>query len=166
VGLITNPSGVTRDGRATVDVLAAAPEVKLVALYGPEHGVRGDVKAGQRVRSGRDPRTGLPIYSLYGKTHQPTAAMLRGVDVLVFDLQDIGSRSYTYISTLGLSMAAAGAKQIPFVVLDRPNLLGGHRVEGNIPAPRFRFLYDGSDKVRPTWLSPAVRLAVQLAEAT
>ena len=138
IGLVTNQTGVTRDGRPTIDVLARAPGLKLVALFGPEHGVRGTVAAGRTVKSGRDPQTGLPVYSLYGGTRKPTAAMLRGVDTLVFDIQDIGSRSYTYIATMGECMEAADARRIPFVVLDRPNPLGGNRIEGNIPAPRFR----------------------------
>lgn len=138
VGLITNPTGVTSDLRTTIDILAKAKNVKLVALYGPEHGVRGDVLAGDEVASAKDPLTGLPVYSLYGKTRKPTPAMLKGVDTLVFDIQDIGARSYTYISTLGLCMEAAAENHIAFVVLDRPNPIGGNRIEGNIPAPAFQ----------------------------
>jgi uncharacterized protein YbbC (DUF1343 family) len=109
-----------------------------VALFAGEHGLRGVVTAGQTVRSGRDARTGLPVYSLYGATRKPTVSMLRGVDTLVFDMQDIGARSYTYISTMGKCMEAAAQKGIPFVVLDRPNPLGGERIEGNITRPQFR----------------------------
>ncbi|MDQ3814131.1 MAG: DUF1343 domain-containing protein [Armatimonadota bacterium] len=138
IGLVTNQTGIARDGRATIDVLAHAPGVKLVALFAPEHGVRGNVAAGQRVASGRDKRTGLPVYSLYGGTRRPSSRMLRGVQALVFDLQDIGSRSYTYIATMGQCMEACAAQRIPFVVLDRPNPLGGDRVEGNILETRFR----------------------------
>jgi uncharacterized protein YbbC (DUF1343 family) len=138
VGLITNPTGVDSKLRATIDILHRAQNLKLVALYGPEHGVRGDAAAGASVANAKDPTTGLPAFSLYGKTRKPTAEMLRGVDVLVFDIQDIGARSYTYISTLGLCMEAAAENGIPFVVLDRPNPCGGDRVEGNIPAPAFR----------------------------
>ena len=138
VALVTNQTGVTRDGRATVDVLNQAPGVKLVALFAPEHGLRGKVSAGQEVRSGRDAATGLPVYSLYGGTKRPSRSTLRGVQVLVFDLQDIGSRSYTYIATLGQCIKACAEQGIPLVVLDRPNPLGGERIEGNIPAARFR----------------------------
>lgn len=138
IGLITNPTGVAPDLRTTIDSLAHAPGVQLVALYGPEHGVRGDAGAGASVESGKDPETGLPAYSLYGKTRKPTPAMLRGVEALVFDIQDIGARSYTYISTLGYAMEAAAENHLPFFVLDRPNPLGGARIEGNIPSEAFR----------------------------
>jgi uncharacterized protein YbbC (DUF1343 family) len=131
VGLITNPTGVDRQLRATIDILFAAKGVTLVALYGPEHGVRGDYAAGDIVDFYTDPQTKLPVYSLYGKTRKPTPDMLNGVDILVYDIQDIGCRSYTYISTMGLAMEAAATQRIPFVVLDRPNPLGGNRVEGN-----------------------------------
>ena len=132
IGLVTNQTGIARDGRSTVDVLARAPGVKLAALFGPEHGVRGDVQAGRSVGNRRDARTGLPVYSLYGRTTRPSASMLRGLQVLVFDMQDIGSRSYTYISTLGECMAACAQYGVSLVVLDRPNLVGGNRIEGNI----------------------------------
>jgi uncharacterized protein YbbC (DUF1343 family) len=138
VGLITNQTGRTRDGRSTVDVLAAARGVRLVALFGPEHGVRGVAAAGRSVGSTRDARTGLPVYSLYGRTRRPTAAMLRGIDTLVFDIQDIGSRSYTFISTMGLAMETAAALGKNFVVLDRPNPLGGVQIEGNITEAKYR----------------------------
>ena len=137
VGLITNPTGVDSHLRTDIDILAHAGGVKLVALYGPEHGVRGDAGAGASVGNARDTATGLPVYSLYGKTRKPTAEMLRGVDVLVFDIQDIGSRSYTYISTLGLCMEAAADAHIPLMVLDRPNPLNGERIEGNIPTSAY-----------------------------
>ena len=130
VGLITNPTGVTSDLRSTIDVLHKAPGVKLVALFGPEHGVRGDIPAGDEVADSRDAATGLPVHSLYGKTRKPTAEMLADIDVLVFDIQDIGSRSYTYISTLAVTMEAAAENHIPYVVLDRTNPLGGNRIEG------------------------------------
>jgi len=138
VGLITNPTGVASDLRSTVDILYDAPEVKLVALYGPEHGARGDIEAGKPVDGYIDGRTGLPVYSLYGKTRKPTPDMLRGIDVLVYDIQDIGIRSYTYISTLGLAMEAAAESKIEFVVLDRPNPLTGNRVEGPMLDLRFK----------------------------
>jgi uncharacterized protein YbbC (DUF1343 family) len=130
VGLITNPSGVNRRLESTIDVLRRAPGVKLVALFGPEHGIYGDVPAGDKVVSSTDARTGLPVYSLYDKTRKPTPEMLTGLDVLVYDLQDTGCRSYTFISTMGVAMEACGAAGVEFVVLDRPNPLGGLRVEG------------------------------------
>lgn len=138
VGLVTNPTGVTGDLRSTVDVLHAHPRVQLVALYGPEHGVRGDEHAGDHVDDAQDPVTGLPLYSLYGKFRKPTPEMLDGVDVLVYDVQDIGSRSYTFISTLENIMEAAADRGIEVVVLDRPNPLGGNRVEGRVLDMKFQ----------------------------
>jgi uncharacterized protein YbbC (DUF1343 family) len=138
VGLITNPSGVNRKGFSTIDLLRDAPGVKLVALFGPEHGVNGDVKAGEHIRDKTDKRTGLPIYSLYGAVRKPTPSMLKGLDALVYDLQDTGARSYTYISTMGLAMEACAEAGVEFVVLDRPNPLGGERVEGPLIEDRFR----------------------------
>lgn len=132
VGLITNPTGVDNELRSTIDILHEAPNVNLVALYGPEHGVRGDVHAGDHVADQRDPATGLPVYSLYGKTRKATPEMLKDVDVLVYDIQDIGCRSFTYISTLGLAMEAAAENGKELIVLDRPNPLGGLKVEGNL----------------------------------
>jgi uncharacterized protein YbbC (DUF1343 family) len=132
VGLVTNPTGVDARLNSTIDILYAAPGVKLAALFGPEHGVRGDFAAGDKVESTTDSRTGIPVYSLYGKTPRPTPEMLAGIDVLVYDIQDIGCRSYTYITTMSLAMEAAARQNIPFVVLDRPNPLGGVRMEGNI----------------------------------
>ena len=132
VGLITNPTGVDNNLRSTIDILATAPNVNLVALYGPEHGVRGNVHAGDTVTDTKDKATGLPIYSLFGKTRKPTAEMLKDVDVLVYDIQDIGCRSFTYISSMGLAMEAAAENGKEFIVLDRPNPLGGEKVEGNI----------------------------------
>lgn len=137
VGLITNPTGVDSRLNSTVDLLHQAPGVKLVALYGPEHGVRGDFDAGEQVASSVDNKTGVPVFSLYGKNHKPSADMLKGVDVLVYDIQDIGSRSYTFISTMGLAMEAAAENNIEFVVLDRPNPLGGEKIEGMITEPAF-----------------------------
>ncbi len=130
VGLLTNPTGVNRNLTSTIDLLHAAPEVQLVSLFAPEHGVRGDVAAGAKVASGRDAKTGVAVYSLYGATKKPTPEMLRGVDVMVYDLQDIGCRSYTFISSLLRVMEACAEQQIPLVVLDRPNPLGCNRVEG------------------------------------
>lgn len=137
VGLVTNPSGVDRDMRSTIDILFNAPGVDLVALFGPEHGVRGDVYAGGKVTDFEDPATGLPVYSLYGATRKPTPEMLEGIDVMVYDIQDVGVRSYTFISTLGLVMEACAEKNIEVVVLDRPNPLGGNKVEGPYVEPGF-----------------------------
>ena len=137
VGLITNQTGVNSRGVRTRVLLKQ--NCNLVALYTPEHGLEGREKAGRYVKSRRDPATGLTAYSLYGPTRKPTPSMLRGIDVLVFDIQDIGCRSYTYISTMGKCMEAAAENNIEFVVLDRPNPLGGLRVEG--------------PKVDPGWIS-------------
>ena len=137
VGLITNPTGIDAQLRSTVDILFEAPEVNLVALFGPEHGVRGNIAAGEKVDSNTDAITGLPVYSLYGKTRKPTPEMLKGIDILVYDIQDIGSRSYTFISTLGLAMEAAAENDIEFMVLDRPNPLGGNKFEGPIVEPEY-----------------------------
>lgn len=132
VGLVTNPTGVDSKLKSTIDILFESPEVNLVALYGPEHGVRGNYSAGEYVDFYIDETTKLPVYSLYGKTRKPTVEMLKDVDVLVFDIQDIGSRSYTYISTMGLVMEAAAENDKEVIILDRPNPLGGNRIEGNI----------------------------------
>ncbi len=132
VGLITNQSGVGPDGTSTIDLLERQPGVHLVALFSPEHGIRGTAAPGARVGNGRDARTGLPIYSLYGATRKPTPAMLAGIDVLLFDIQDVGARYFTYVSTMALAMQAAGQAGIPFVVLDRPNPLGGELVQGDV----------------------------------
>lgn len=132
VGLITNPTGVTHDLRSTVDVLAKAPNVQLVALFGPEHGVRGEVPAGDKIEDFTDEATGLPVRSLYGKNRKPTAETMADLDTLVIDIQDIGSRSYTYISTMAAAMEAAAEHGKRFVVLDRPNPLGGERIEGRV----------------------------------
>jgi uncharacterized protein YbbC (DUF1343 family) len=137
IGLITNATGIDSRGVSTVDVLLHAPGVKLVALFGPEHGVYGEDWAGVYVPSSIDRHTGLPVYSLYGPTKKPTPEMLKGIDVLIYDIQDIGCRSYTFISTLGLAMEAAGEAGIQFYVLDRPNPLNGNRVEGMLPAPGY-----------------------------
>lgn len=136
-GLITNPTGVDRNLRSGVDLIFNAPGVKLVSLYGPEHGVRGEYTAGEIIGSSVDPLTGLKVYSLYGNTKKPTKEMLAGIDVLVYDIQDIGSRSYTFISTLGLAMEAAAENNIPFIVLDRPNPLGGIKIEGPLVDKEF-----------------------------
>jgi len=131
VGLITNHTGLTRDGTSTIDVLFKTDKCQLVALLGPEHGIRGD--ADEKVVSGKDAKTGLPVHSLYGNQRKPTPTMLEGLDVLVFDIQDVGVRFYTYIATMSLAMEAAKEEGIGFVVLDRPNPIGGLKVEGAIP---------------------------------
>ena len=128
VGLVTNHTGRTRDGSSTVDVLQHAPGVTLVALFSPEHGLRGS--ADEKIESGRDQATGLPVYSLYGDTLRPTAAMLQGIDTLVVDLQDVGVRFYTYISTVGYLLEESAARNIRVVVLDRPNPVNGFAIEG------------------------------------
>jgi uncharacterized protein YbbC (DUF1343 family) len=138
VGLVTNPTGINSRYESTVDILARSPSVKLVALFGPEHGVRGDVTAGAKIETFTDSATGLPVYSLYGKTRKPTPEMLKGIDVMVYDIQDIGSRSYTFINTLAYVMEAAAEQNIEVVVLDRPNPLNGSRVEGNVLDLKFR----------------------------
>ena len=128
VGLVTNPTGVDGSLRSTIDILHA--NVNLTALFGPEHGVRGDFSAGDHVGDQVDAQTGIPVYSLYGANRKPNRESLENVDVLVYDIQDIGVRSYTYISTMGLVMEAAAEMDKEVVVLDRPNPLGGIRVEG------------------------------------
>ena len=137
VGLITNQTGrVGADHLA--DLLARSTAVKLAAILAPEHGFRGTAEAGATVRDGRDPNTGVPVLSLYGAAMKPTPEMLQGLDCLVFDIQDVGVRFYTYISTMGLAMQAAAARRIPFFVLDRPNPIGGEDVSGFVLEPGFR----------------------------
>ncbi|GAB4188957.1 MAG: DUF1343 domain-containing protein [Phycisphaeraceae bacterium] len=130
VGLITNHSGINARGEHILDLMHASPNVQLVAIFTPEHGIRGTED--RHVASDTDPATGLPIHSLYGKTRKPTPEMLKGIDTLVYDIQDIGARFYTYISTLGLCMEAAAENGIRLIVLDRPNPLGGTDFDGPI----------------------------------
>ncbi len=130
VGLVAHPASRDSQFGATVQTLKDMPGVELVAIFGPEHGVYGDVYAGDKIADRADPRTGLPAYSLYGSGRKPTEAMLEDLDVLVFDLQDIGARSYTYISTMRACLEACAEQDKEFVVLDRPNPLGGKRIEG------------------------------------
>lgn len=132
IGLITNPTGIDSKLNATPDILATADGVDLVAMFAPEHGIRGDIAAGASVSSSIDSATGVKVYSIYGKTKKPTQQMLAGIDALVYDIQDNGCRSYTFISTMGKAMEAAAQANIEFIVLDRPNPLGGLRVEGPI----------------------------------
>ena len=145
VGLVTNPSGVDSHLRSTIDILNEAENVELVALFGPEHGVRGDAYAGDEVSDAVDARTGLKVYSIYGRYREPLQEMLDGIDVMVYDIQDVGTRSYTFISTLGLVMRACAKKGIEVVVLDRPNPLGGEKVEGcNVEPGFFSFVSEFS----------------------
>ncbi|GHO42346.1 exo-beta-N-acetylmuramidase NamZ domain-containing protein [Ktedonospora formicarum] len=137
LGLITNPSGIDRELRSGIDLLHTDERFHLQTLFGPEHGIRGDAQAGVHVQAGNDPRTGLTVYSLYGETRHPSTEMLRGLDALVFDLQDVGVRYATYISTLVHAMEAAATASVPFVVLDRPNPLGGLRFMSNLFDPAF-----------------------------
>jgi len=169
IGLITNQTGVNSEGEKTRWILAHAPGVKLVALFTPEHGLDGTELAGRYVASRRDPLTGREAYSLYGATRKPTPEMLEGIDTLVFDMQDIGCRSYTYVSTLAMCMEAAGEKGINLVVLDRPNPLGGMRVEGpeleeqwrsfigELPVPYVHGMTVGNAR---GWVQPRCRLSV------
>lgn len=138
VGLITNPSGVDGKLVPTVDRLANDRRLSLVRLFGPEHGIRGEIPAGESVADGRDPQTGIPVVSLYGKEKRPSKSALAGVDVILFDIQDVGSRTYTYISTLGEALQACTAAKLPLVVLDRPNPQGGMHFEGPLVEERFR----------------------------
>ena len=135
VGLITNPTGIDNNLKPTVDILAEAPGVKLTALYAPEHGVRGDAHAGDTVQNIVDPTTGITVYSIYGKHRKPSPEMLKDIDVLVYDIQDIGCRSYTFISSMGNAMEACAENGKEFMVLDRPNPIGGNKVEGNLTEP-------------------------------
>jgi uncharacterized protein YbbC (DUF1343 family) len=139
VGLITNHTGIDRSGTSDIDRIAQHKDLKLVALLAPEHGIRGDAEAGVTVTDETDARTGVPIFSLYlAEDRGPTPAMLKDVDVLVYDLQEVGGRTWTYVSTMALSMQAAAKKKIPFVVLDRPNPIGGEIVEGALLDPKFK----------------------------
>ncbi|HOT98314.1 MAG TPA: DUF1343 domain-containing protein [bacterium] len=138
LGLITNATGLTSNHESTIDALVQTPGVQLVALFGPEHGVRGDAEAGKAIDNYVDEKTGIMVYSLYGRNHKPTPEMLRGVDLLLYDIQDIGSRAYTYIYTMARGMEAARENHIPFVVLDRPDPMGGDLVEGGVLDPRFK----------------------------
>lgn len=139
VGLITNNTGVDRSRTPDIDLIARHPDLRLVALLAPEHGIRGDAAPGAKIENETDPKTGVPVYSLYlAEDRGPTPEMLKDVDVLVYDLQEVGGRTWTYVSTMALSMQAAAKKKIPFVVLDRPNPIGGEIVEGALLDPRFK----------------------------
>ncbi|MBN1996501.1 DUF1343 domain-containing protein [candidate division KSB1 bacterium] len=138
VGLVTNPTGITSDFTSSVDALHSHAEIRLVALFGPEHGVRGDETAGKKIDFTVDGKTGLPVYSLYGATKKPTPEMLKNIDVLVFDMQDIGSRAYTYLYTMAYVLEAAKENDLPVYVLDRPNPLGGNLLDGPVLEPAFK----------------------------
>lgn len=138
VGLVTNHTGVDRCGRRTVDLLAATPGVRVVALFAPEHGLTGTAAGGAVIRSGRDSASGVPVVSLYGERQAPTAAMLRDVDVLLYDVQDVGARAYTFVWTMALAMRAAGQAGKPVLVLDRPDPIRADRVAGGLIEPRYR----------------------------
>jgi uncharacterized protein YbbC (DUF1343 family) len=137
VGVITNQTGVTSRLETVVDAIRRNPAITLRAIYSPEHGLRGDQPAGAYVPSYTDPHTGLPVYSLYGATRRPSAGMLAGVDVLLYDIQDVGDRTYTYVSTLAYAMQAAKAYGKSVWVLDRPNPVGGTVVEGPVLEPQY-----------------------------
>ena len=138
IGLITNQTGVDSQFRSSVTLFAEHPKVQLAALFSPEHGISGSAQAAIHVPSAVDNGRQIPIYSLYGETRQPTPEMLAGIDVLIYDIQDVGSRFYTYISTLLRSMSTAAANDVDFIVLDRPNPIRGDRIEGNQLQPAFR----------------------------
>jgi hypothetical protein len=138
VALLTNHTGVDRCGRRAVDLLVATPGVEVVALFAPEHGLAGTAQGGAVIRSGRDSASGVRVISLYGERLAPTAAMLRGVDVLLYDVQDVGARAYTFVWTMALAMRAAGEAGTPVLVLDRPNPIRADRVGGGLIEPRFR----------------------------
>ncbi len=130
IGLLTHPAGVNRFGLSTIDVIRRDPQNKLVALFGPEHGIYGDEKANEPIDNQIDPRTKLPVFSLYGRYRKPTPKMLRNIDTLVIDLQDLGTRSYTYISCMRLAIESCFENNVEVIVLDRPNPLGGLKVNG------------------------------------
>lgn len=130
LGIVTNHTAVLSSGTHLVDSLVNIPNVKIVALFGPEHGIRGDAPDGLKVSDGKDSKTGIPVYSLYGKINKPTPEMLKGIDVLIFDIQDIGARFYTFISTMYYTIQAAAENNIPVIILDRPNPIGGIKVGG------------------------------------
>jgi uncharacterized protein YbbC (DUF1343 family) len=138
VGLITNHTAVDASGKSSIDLLNSAPGVKLVALFAPEHGIRGVAEGGARISSSVDEKTGIPIYSLYGDTRVPTAKMLSDIDVLIYDIQDVGARMYTYVWTMTLAAEAAKKAGKKFIVLDRPNPIRADRIEGGLIEKRYR----------------------------
>jgi uncharacterized protein YbbC (DUF1343 family) len=138
IGIVTNHTGILPDGRHIVDVLNEIEGVKIVALFGPEHGIRGEVPDGKSISHGVDAKTGIPVFSLYGEVKKPTEEMLKDIDVLIFDIQDVGARFYTYISTMSYCMEACAEMGKKFIVLDRPNPIRGVYVDGPILEPRFK----------------------------
>lgn len=140
VGLLTNHSGRLPDGTSTIDALFKAKGVKLAALFGPEHGIRGAAKAGEKIASGVDSATGVPVYSLYGDVRAPTPEMLKTIDVLLYDIQDVGARVYTYQWTMALAAEAAGKAGVPFIVLDRPNPIRADKIDGGMLDTAFKSL--------------------------
>ncbi len=137
LGLITNATGMTSGMISTIDGLYSLENPKLVALFAPEHGLRGDVHAGEEITDDVDRRTGLPVHSLYGRSRKPSKKMLENIDVLIYDIQDTGNRTYTYIYTMAYAMEAAAENNIEFIVLDRPIPMYGHLVDGNVLEERF-----------------------------
>ncbi len=138
VGLVTNHTGRDRRGVSTIDLLHQAPSVKLAAIFGPEHGVRGEAAAGAKVASTVDTKTGIPIHSLYGERLAPTPEMLADLDVLLYDIQDVGARVYTYVWTMALAAEAAKKSGKRFIVLDRPNPIRADRIEGGVLEARYK----------------------------
>ena len=138
VGILTNHTGRLSDGRSIVDAIADSGICTIHSLYGPEHGISGDTPDGKVVEHASHPRHGVPVYSLYGRTHKPTAEMLKGADLLICDIQDVGARFYTFISTVALAMEGAAEQSIPFVILDRPNPIRGLAYDGPIRVPSLR----------------------------
>jgi uncharacterized protein YbbC (DUF1343 family) len=132
IGILTNPTGVNKNLESSIDLLYSCPNVDVKVLFSPEHGIRGDHAAGETIGTYIDKKTGLTVYSLYGKQKKPNAEMLVGLDALIYDIQDIGVRSYTYISSMGLVMEACAENNIEFIVLDRPNPIGGRKIEGGL----------------------------------
>lgn len=137
IAIVTNHTAILKNGVHLVDTLYKIKNVNIVALFGPEHGIRGDAPDGHQINDGKDPRTGIPVYSLYGKINKPTKQMLKNVDLIIFDIQDIGARYYTFISTLFYTLQAAAENNLPIIVLDRPNPIGGLNVSGNITEKEF-----------------------------
>ncbi len=138
IGIVTNHTGILPDGRHIVDVLNEVEGVRVVALFGPEHGIRGEVPDGKSISHGVDTKTGIPVFSLYGEVKKPTVEMLKDIDVLIFDIQDVGARFYTYISTMSYCMEACAEMGKKFIVLDRPNPIRGVYVDGPILEPKFK----------------------------
>jgi len=138
IGVIANHSSVLENGEHLIDYLFKTKKVKIISAFGPEHGFRGDAPAGEKIETSIDERTGIKVYSLYGITNKPTSEMLKGIDVLIFDIQDVGARFYTYISTLYLCLESAAENKIQFIMCDRPNPIGGDKVDGPILKQEFK----------------------------